>query len=99
LANLNLPYIFNKHQIPSIKYQANSNVQNSKLKTGSFGPFEIEIWNYVENNSVIPSPLVGEGTGEGGPYDIHPRLHPPPSRGRIILANFYGSSLPAGRQG
>jgi predicted nucleotidyltransferase len=55
--------------------------------------------DYVENNSVIPSPLVGEGTGEGGPYDIHPHLHPPPSRGRIILANFHGSCLPAGRQG
>jgi len=72
-------------------------ILNSKQK--SSGSFDIVIWDYVENNSVIPSPLVGEGTGEGGPYDIHPHLHPPPSRGRIILANFHGSCLPAGRQG
>jgi len=36
-------------------------------------------------------PLVGEGGGEGGIYFAHPHLNPPPSRGRIMLRNFYGS--------
>jgi hypothetical protein len=42
----------------------------------------------LKNNSIIPSPPVGEGGGEGETHPVHPHLDPPPSRGRIIVGNF-----------
>jgi len=35
-----------------------------------------------------PSPLAGEGGGEGETYHVHPHLNPPPSRGRLIPVIF-----------
>jgi hypothetical protein len=52
---------------------------------------DIWIWIYLENNSIIPSPPVGEGGGEGETQPVHPHLDPPPSRGRIIVGNFHRS--------
>ena len=37
----------------------------TKFQTELFHSFEIGIWNYMENNPFIPSPLAGEGWGEG----------------------------------
>jgi hypothetical protein len=49
----------------------------------------------IENTPIISLSLGGEGGGEGVRHTIHPHLNPPPSRGRIILANFHGSCLHA----
>jgi hypothetical protein len=46
----------------------------------------------IKNKTIAPSPLVGEGGDEGARHD-HPHLNPPPSRGRIILGDFYPSRL------
>jgi len=42
----------------------------------------------LENNPLSPSPLVGEGGGEGETYHDHPHLNPRPSRGRTIVGKF-----------
>ena len=58
--------------------------------TNLISEFDIRI--YVEITRFSPSPLAGEGGGEGA-YIIHPHLDPPPSRGRIIVRNFDGSRV------
>jgi hypothetical protein len=40
---------------------------------------------YVENNPIIPSPLAGEGGGEGDYTYVHPHLNPPPSRDCVVI--------------
>lgn len=56
----------------------------------------IQKLDYVENTS---SPLVGEDRGEGDMSSIvHPRPHPPPSRGRGLSHIFrVCACLPVGR--
>ena len=44
------------------------------------------LWTGMNDILIVPSPLVGEGYGEGGNgHNFHPLLSPPPSRGRKLL--------------